>query len=122
MKSFPSSLRAIVTLATAALFADRAQGVMTVTTLADEIDTPAGAQVSLREALRDSADGEQITFDAALAGKMLVLTAGEMTVSGKALTITAPGGLIIEASGRSRIFNVGLGAALNLAGVTMQGG
>jgi hypothetical protein len=122
MKSFPSSLCAIVTLATAALFADRAQGVMTVTTLADEIDTPAGAQVSLREALRDSADGEQITFDAALAGKMLVLTAGEMTVSGKTLTITAPGGLIIEASGRSRIFNVGLGAALNLAGVTMQGG
>ena len=93
-----------------------------VTTALDENDSPAGAQISLREALRDAAGGEQITFAAALHGKAIALTRGEMTVSGKTLSVSAPGGLVIEAREQSRIFHVETGAGLNLTGVTLQRG
>jgi len=118
----PSRRSACVTFAAALVLSSPASAQITVTTAADEGDSPAGAQVSLREALRDSPNGSQITFDAALHGKVLVLTAGEMTVTGKTLAVNAPGGLVIEARGLSRIFNVAAGAGLNLTGLTLQGG
>jgi hypothetical protein len=113
---------AAISLAAALLLCGTACSQVTVTTLTDENDTPAGPQVSLREAVRDSAGGGQITFDAALAGRVLSLTAGEIPVTGKTLTVSAPGGIVIEAGGFSRIFEVGGGAGLNLTGLTLQGG
>ncbi|HWB05994.1 MAG TPA: choice-of-anchor Q domain-containing protein [Verrucomicrobiales bacterium] len=104
-------------------FAGRAHSQIIVTTLADENDTPAGAQVSLREAIRDSANGGQITFDAALNGGPILLIRGEMAVTGKTLTVTAPGGgILIEGRVPSRIFRVDAGAGLNLTDFTLQGG
>ena len=37
-----------------------------VTTLQDQLDSPAGAECSLREAIRDASGGEEITFDPSL--------------------------------------------------------
>jgi hypothetical protein len=112
------------TLCLAAVLAlcSQALAQVTVSTLKDENDTPAGAMVSLREALRDSVHGGQINLDAALAGGVIVLTAGELTVTGKTVTVNAPGGLVIEARSRSRIFRIEAGAGLNLKGLTLQGG
>ena len=104
------------------MLSSHAQAQITVTTAADENNTPAGTQISLREALRDSANGGTISFSAALNGKVLVLTAGEMEITEKTLTVNAPGGFVIEARGLSRIFNVAAGAGLNLTGLTLQGG
>ncbi len=112
----------LFSLLAATLLVHNTQAQITVTTLTDENDTPAGAQVSLREAVRDVATGGQITFNAALKGKVLLVTAGEMTVAGKTVTVAAPDGLTIDAHGLSRIFNVAAGAGLNLSGLTLQGG
>ncbi|HWB02653.1 MAG TPA: CSLREA domain-containing protein [Verrucomicrobiales bacterium] len=125
MKKRPCSLillPACVGFAATFIFCSQVLSQITVTTAADENDAPAGDQVSLREAIRDSASGGQITFDAALSGKVVVLTAGEMVVTGKTLTVSAPDGMVIEARGLSRIFRVEAGAGLNLTGLTLQGG
>lgn len=109
--------------ALALLIASRVQAQIIVTTAADENDTPAGAQVSLREALRDSANGGTVTFVPELAGKVLALISGEMAVSGKTVSVTAPPeGFVIEARGLSRHFNIAAGAGLHLTGLTLQGG
>ncbi len=112
-----------VSLAAALLLSTPAAAQIVVTTAADENDTPAGAQVSLREALRDVVNGGTVTFAPALAGKVLALTNGELVVSGRTVTVTAPpAGFVIEARGLSRIFRVAAGEGLNLAGLTLQGG
>ena len=97
-----------------------------VTTGADQLDVPAGAQTSLREAIRDGAD--LVAFDAALSGQTATLTSalgGEIVV-GKNVTIDAsglPGGLTIDGgAGTNRIFSVGSGKSLALLGLTLTGG
>ena len=85
-----------------------------VTTLADENDTPSGAEVSLREALRDAPNSGNILFEAPLPGGTLVLKSGELAVTGKTVSVAAPG-LVIEARNLSRIFRVDAGAGLSLA-------
>ena len=67
-----------------------------VTTLTDELDTPAasGTGISLREAIRDAASGETITFDSTLSGGTIKLTDdgsanfGELVID-KSLSIDA---------------------------------
>src|SRR5882757_4589181 len=67
---------------------------LTVNTVADELDTPAGANVSLREALRDAPEGSSIIFDTSLfngqaADKIILGSgAGELVV-GKNVLIDA---------------------------------
>jgi len=119
---FSSCRPVFVSLAAALILSSQAFAQINVTTLADEDDLPAGAQISLREALRDIADGGLITFDASLAGGALVLTKDELVVLGKTVTVDAPGGLVIDGRWLSRIFQVGFGAGLNLTGVTLQHG
>ena len=60
----------------------------TVDTLADELDSPAGATLSLREAVRDAATGDRIEFAPSLDGATMGLPLGRLTVS-KNLTIDA---------------------------------
>lgn len=63
---------------------------LTVTTSADENDTPAGANISLREAIRDTAPGGTVDFDGSLAGSTFFLTIGDLSIT-KNLSIDASG-------------------------------
>jgi hypothetical protein len=114
---------ALIGFAAVLMLSKPAAAQIIVTTLTDENDLPAGEKISLREAIRDSADGGQITLDPALAGSALALTMDELAVTGKTLAILAPGGLVIDGRGHTRLFNVsGVGAGLSLSGVTLQNG
>ncbi len=62
---------------------------LTVTTSADQLDVPAGALLSLREAIRDATDGDTIDFGAGLNGNTLVLSLDELEISAKDLHISA---------------------------------
>ena len=84
-----------------------------VTTAADQIDTPTGAQTSLREALRDGAD--RVLFSPALAFQAVGLDS-QISVA-KYVTIDAssiangliPSGMIVSANDVSRIFHIAPG-------------
>ncbi|MES2594001.1 MAG: choice-of-anchor Q domain-containing protein [Verrucomicrobiota bacterium] len=97
-----------------------------VTTAADELDTPAGANVSLREAIRDTtASSAIIRLDPALSGQTLTLDAakGQITVGNNLLLDASalPAGFTIDAgSGANRIFQTS--GTVRLAGLTLQGG
>ena len=62
-----------------------------VTTTVDQLDTPAGAGVSLREAVRDCPAGGVIDFAPALSGLPATLTTalGGEVVLGKSVTLDA---------------------------------
>lgn len=99
--------------------------VLTVTTEADEFDSPAGAALSLREAVRDAAGGDTIQFSAALAGRVVVLSGGEMAVTGKSISVDASplaGGLTLTARQAGRHFNVDATGTLSLTGLTLTKG
>ncbi|GAA5149458.1 hypothetical protein GCM10023213_47190 [Prosthecobacter algae] len=99
-----------------------------VTTAADELDTPAGANVSLREALRDAASGSIIRIGDALNGQTLTLnpSLGQMGNNGNSLYLDAghlAAGFTLDAAGASRIFQFANGAAeVRLRGLTLKGG
>jgi len=63
--------------------------VVTVTTNADENDTPAGAEISLREAIRDIADGGTIVFAPAMNNLVFDIGGGPGHTFDKSLTIDA---------------------------------
>jgi len=92
---------------------------ITVTTELDELDTPSGANVSLREAVRDAAaTGEfrTIVFDSSLDGKTIVLGGGELVIS-RDVRVSAKGlsgGLTISGDAQSRIFRVNSNSNLEL--------
>jgi predicted outer membrane repeat protein len=101
--------------------------ILTVNTTADQLDIPAGAEISLREAQRDAAEGDTIVFDPTLAGQTLTLTTGVEIVLSKSVTIDAtslaPTGLTLDGgSGDNRIFYVQPNKTVSLAGLTFSGG
>ena len=61
---------------------------LTVTTTADELDSPVGANLSLREAIRDTPAGGTVDFDAGLDGGLFFLLMGELVIT-ENLTIDA---------------------------------
>lgn len=103
---------------------------LAVTTAADELDTPSGASVSLREALRDAgASGLSATtilrLGPALSGQTLTLNAslGELTMGGNVFldASSLPGGFTIDGGpGANRIFSIG--GTAHLRGLTLTGG
>jgi hypothetical protein len=99
-----------------------------VTTVADELNTPAGANVSLREALRDATSGSIIHLNPALNGQTLTLnpSLGQIAVSNKSFALDAShlaAGFTIDAAGASRIFQFsGLNSLVRLRGLTLKGG
>ncbi|MBX7207198.1 MAG: right-handed parallel beta-helix repeat-containing protein [Verrucomicrobiaceae bacterium] len=101
----------------------------TVTTAVDEFNTPSGANVSLREALRDaeaSPGADTITFAPALSGQTIVL--------GSEIAITDPGAVTVDASslssklvidggpGNNRIFYIGGSATVSIVAIKLTGG
>jgi len=111
------------TIATSALHA----ATFTVNTIADEFDTPSGANISLREALRDAGaagGADTIVFTAALSGQTITLgseivvnDAGGVTVDASALSR----GLTLSGAGTHRIFNTAAGTAIALNNLTLTG-
>ncbi|MBL9133133.1 MAG: hypothetical protein JNG86_18125, partial [Verrucomicrobiaceae bacterium] len=100
-----------------------------VTTLANELDTPSGADLSLREALRDAAaaaGADSISFAPALAGGTITLSAGIAVNNSAGVTVDAtslPGGITIDAgAGTNRVFNIASGGVITLNGLTLTGG
>lgn len=102
---------------------------LTVTTVADELNTPAGAAVSLREAVRDAPSGWRIGFDPALsAGTIDLSVAGggqgsRIEVNGKVLAIDAAALTLppaVSGGGILRHFNFINGAWVSLAGLQME--
>jgi hypothetical protein len=97
-----------------------------VTTLDDEAGLPAGAQISLREAIRDAVAGDTVVFEPGIftaPGSFIGLQA-EIVVS-KAVTVDggdASGGVAISGGGMCRIFNVTADGDLTLRGLTLQNG
>jgi hypothetical protein len=94
-----------------------------VTTVADELDVPAGSNLSLREAIRDLPAGSMIAFAHGLAGQTLTL-AGELLVE-KPLTIDGSGlgaGLTISGGNNTRLFHVTASGNLTLRGLILTGG
>ena len=98
---------------------------LTVTTELDVIDDT-DRLISLREAVLYAKAGDVITFDAALAGKAVVLDGTEIFID-KAVTIDAAGvqGMTIDGDGKSRVFNAVAGtksAPVKLISLTVTGG
>jgi hypothetical protein len=95
-----------------------------VTTTVDENDTPSGSFVSLREAMRDTADGGTISFDPGLDGRVFVLTS-QLSLEAKSLTIDATAlshGVVMDTLKTGRHVSIAQGAGLTLKGVTLQNG
>lgn len=98
-------------------------GAITVTTAADELDFPAGPDVSLREALRDVFQNGTIDFDPSLDGAQLVLEQGVLNIS-RDLTIDASaldGGFTISGNQSSGIFTIS-GEFVTLENLTLTAG
>jgi len=96
-----------------------------VTTPLDEDDGSlgGGTGVSLREAVKYSANGT-ISFDPALSGTSIVLLRGQMDLAND-VTVDAnmlPKGITLDAAQASRHFDVGIGKTLTLRGLTLTGG
>lgn len=98
---------------------------LVVTTAVDQSNTPAGAELSLREAIRDCPDGGRITFAPALNGAVLNITS-QVQFDSKAISIEAtdlPRGITVSrGGGASRVFNIQNNAALSLHAVSSTGG
>ena len=99
-----------------------------VTTAADELDTPAGANVSLREALRDAPSGAIIRINDSLNGQTLTLnpSLGQMSNNSSSFYLDAghlAAGFTLDAGGASRFFQFTNSASVvRLRGLTLKGG
>ena len=93
-----------------------------VTTLLDVVDASDGL-ISLREAIQQADIYGVVTFDASLANRAIILEGGELVISTD-LTIDARGigGVTIDANDKSRVFHISQNAAVELAGLTINGG
>ncbi len=108
---------------------------LTVTTAADEFNTPSGAALSFREAVRDASSGTRILFDPAIfSGSTrqkidLTASAGSTAwntfTSAKVIAVDASSfadRVILDGAGGRRHFQVQLGAWLSLCGMELRNG
>lgn len=104
-----------------------AYSTVTVNTSLDELDTPSGDNISLREAIRDAAAGDTVLFDSSLSGQILTLTQGQLVIN-KNLTIDASGlaqGFTIDANGQNtehRVLLINPNRNVTLNNLTLTGG
>lgn len=97
-----------------------------VTTLDDQNDVPAGAVLSLREAIRDASAGDKVIFNASLfsaSGAILELQS-ELAVD-KAVTVDGgalANGVPVSGGGITRMFRVTASGDLTLNHLTLSGG
>lgn len=97
------------------------QNILTVNTLEDQLDTPAGSELSLREALRDAKAGDKIMFQTGLTGS-IALTRGTIIID-SSCTIEGPGSSELELNGLHEfgIFSIPAlnpGITLSISGLT----
>lgn len=100
-----------------------------VSTLEDENDDDFSAgDLSLREAILNSNDGDIITFESNLSGGTIDLVLGELVID-KSLTLegSSANNLTIDANGNSRVFNIddhnnSANQDVTLNGLTITGG
>src|SRR6516165_1685809 len=78
---------------------------------------------SLRAAIADAQNGDQIVFDPSLHGQTITLTSGQLALS-KSLDIEGPGADQLAVSGNhaSRVFAISGGVTVTLAGLTITDG
>lgn len=115
------SLAVIVIAIGAKNFLADKTGIVTITTLNDELDpvSATGSGVSLREALRDAPDGGRIRFSQA--GKVVLSDAlGAIKIT-KSIHIDGAGAEIHVGPGIDRAFLVSDSAQLHLANLTLSG-
>ena len=100
---------------------------LTVTTQADVV-APGDGQLSLREAIEQAngSGSDTIRFSAAVVGKTLVLTGGELTISNDVNIDGNNGGAAaqttIDANYASRVLSITGGAEANLSGLVITNG
>lgn len=107
--------------------------ILTVTTAADELNTPAGATLSLREAFRDASSGTRIAFDPAIfsgsSRQKITLTSGNSSVpmvtlnSNKVIAVdgaSMSGAVVIDGNDARRHFDVTGGAWLSLCNLELR--
>ncbi len=99
---------------------------LTVNTLLDELDVPAGPNLSLREALRDAAgaNASGIVFHPSLSGQTITL-GGTQLLAESDIAIDASGlpeGITINGNQASRILEVAYTRYLSLRNLTLTGG
>lgn len=106
-------------------FAQGTNGVWTVNSLADPGDGVCDdSECTLREAIAAAANGDHIVFGPALQGNV-ALTAGQLDLVGRALSIDGGGRIVIDAQGNSRVMSVRsniLAGAVALTGLTLKNG
>jgi len=98
-------------------------GTYVVTTLDDEDDgNLSQGDISLREAILNSNEGDTITFDSNLSGGTITLSLGELLID-KNLTIDGLGAdnLTIDANEQSRVFNIDDGNSETNIDVALDG-
>ncbi len=96
---------------------------VTVTTFFDENDTPAGANVSLREAIRDTPPGGTVDFAAGMNGFPCFLNS-ELVI-GKNLKVDAtvlPLGFTVSGNSLGRVFRITSNSVVTLQGLTLVDG
>ena len=98
-----------------------------VTTTVDQLDTPVGPSVSLREAARDCPVGGVIEFAAALSGQTATLTSplGGDILLGKNVTIDASSfasGISVSGNNVGRVFHIAPGVSASFVRLTITGG
>ncbi|MFT6179564.1 MAG: sugar lactone lactonase YvrE [Akkermansiaceae bacterium] len=97
-----------------------------VTTLEDQNDVPAGAVISLREAIRDASAGDKVIFEPTLfsAPGAIVELQSELVVD-KAVMVdggSLADGVPVSGGGITRLFRVTASGDLTLRGLTLSGG
>jgi hypothetical protein len=79
---------------------------------------------SLRDAIANAVNGDVIGFDASIAGQVISLTSGELTISGKSITIVGPetGGITISGGNSHRVLRINADAGMALMNTTAANG
>ncbi len=89
-------------------------------TVTNNLDSGAG---SLRDTIKHASSGDMIVFDPSLNGQTITLTSDELAIK-KSVDIEGPGAdkLAVSGNDSNRIFDVGQGLTVTIAGLTMTHG
>lgn len=89
-------------------------------TVVNAFDKGAG---SLRDAVAHARDGDMIVFDQSLSGQTIALTSGALVVKNSVdIEGPGPGRLAVSGSDTSRVFDIGAGLTVTVAGLTITRG
>ena len=112
-------LALLIAAAAGAFQEQAAQGSQTLVVTSSLDDGPG----TLRQAVRDAAAGDTITFAESLRGLMIFVTSEEIALT-RDVNVVGPGAhvLTIHSQGLTRTFSIAPGASVSISGVTVVGG